>query len=121
MNLEQCELLRILKEIVSLNKAWDDKHEVDNYEYYHEHHLTGLRWLDLTQKWPRPGAKSLSRFSLNNLEMVFLSIKDSRENIEAVHHLLTNCIKLSGLQLLATDPLLPYTEIARLKQLQFLE
>ena len=48
-------------------------------------------------------------------------VRDCRENIEAVHHLLSHCPGLQAVRLLATDPLLPYTELLALRHLQFIE
>ena len=52
---------------------------------------------------------------------MYLSVGDSRGNIEAVHYLTTEMRNLQALRLYATDPLLPYKELLLLKHLQFLE
>lgn len=54
-------------------------------------------------------------------DLVYLSVEDSRGNIEAVHYLTTEMRNLQALRLYATDPLLPYKNILLLKHLQFLE
>ena len=54
-------------------------------------------------------------------DLVFLSVGDSRGNIEAVHYLTSEMKNLQALRLYATDPLLPYKDILLLKHLQFLE
>jgi len=117
-NFVQKDLLKILETSSSLLK-----HEtsLENYDYFHDYNRKSIKWLDLSQKWPRPGAKTLSRFTLHNLDLVYLSVSDCRENIEAVHHLLSSCVQIEGLQLFAIDPLLPYCELSRLRNLQFLE
>jgi len=79
------------------------------------------KYLDLYQKWPRPGAKSLQKFIDGNKDLVYLTITDCRENIEAVHYIVTKCKKLQALRMFATDPLIPYTEVLHLKYLRYLE
>jgi len=91
------------------------------YAFFHDYSAVGCKFLDLYQKWPRPGAKSLDKFTSGNKDLVCLHISDCRENIEAVHYLTTHCTKLKVLRLFATDPLIPYTEIFKLKDLKFLE
>ena len=54
-------------------------------------------------------------------DLVYLSVGDSRGNIEAVHYLTSEMKNLQALRLYATDPLLPYKDILLLKHLQFLE
>jgi len=93
----------------------------ENYDYFHHYDRTGARQLELSQKWPRPGSKSLARFLAGNPSLVCLEVRDCRENIEAVHHLLSHCPGLQAVRLLATDPLLPYTELLALRHLQFIE
>jgi len=91
------------------------------YAFFHDYDKAGCKFLDLYQKWPRPGSKSLDKFIRGNKDLVYLDIADCRENIEAVHFLTTQCTKLEALRMLATDPLIPYAEILKLKQLKFLE
>jgi len=91
------------------------------YAFFHDYDIVGCKFLDLYQKWPRPGAKSLEKFINGNKDLVYLDIADCRENIEAVHHLTSHCSKLEVLRMFATDPLLPYAEILKLKSLKFLE
>jgi len=91
------------------------------YSFFHDYGAVGFKYLDLHQKWPRPGAKSLEKFLSGNKDLVCLHISDCRENIEAVHYLTTHCTNLVALRLFATDPLIPYTEIFKLKHLKFLE
>ena len=83
--------------------------------------MTNCKYLDLRHKWPRPGQRSLERFLSGNKGLVCLSVTDCRENIEAVQFLTDHCHQLELLRLLATDPLLPYKELHKLKSLKFLE
>jgi len=91
------------------------------YVFFHDYDRAGCKFLDLHQKWPRPGEKSLEKFIRGNKDLVYLNIADCRENIEAVHHLTTQCTRLEVLRMFATDPLIPYSEILKLKNLKFLE
>lgn len=91
------------------------------YEFFHEYDKPRRKYLDLNQKWPRPGSKSLTKFLGGNKDLVYLEVTDCRENIEAVHFLTSNCLRLEALRLFATDPLLTYTEILKLKHLKYLE
>jgi len=117
--LHRPDLYRLLDTHLRLSSGGEKVKET--YDFFHDYHKTGMKWLDLTQKWPRPGAKSLARFSHGNPDLVYLSVSDCRENIEAVHHLTSHCHQLEGLRLLATDPLMPYTEVLKLKNLRYLE
>ena len=38
------------------------------YAFFHDYSAVGCKFLDLHQKWPRPGAKSLDKFSSGNKE-----------------------------------------------------
>jgi len=95
--------------------------QTQEYTFFHDYDKCHVKQLCLEQKWPRPGAKSLARFLSGNLDLVYLSVSDCRENIECVFQLTQHCLKLQALRLLATDPLLPYQQILNLKRLKYLE
>ena len=44
----------------------DHNHNQD-YTFYHDYHIPNRKYLDLYQKWPRPGKKSLEKFYKGNL------------------------------------------------------
>jgi len=91
------------------------------YEFFHDYGRQKRKHLELHQKWPRPGSKSLTQFIAGNADLVYLEVSDCRENIEAVHYITSQCRRLQALRLFATDPLLPYSEISNLSQLRYLE
>merc|ERR1719184_486305 len=91
------------------------------YEFFHDYGRQKRKHLELHQKWPRPGSKSLTQFVAGNTDLVCLEVSDCRENIEAVHYITSQCTRLQALRLFATDPLLPYSEISNLSQLRYLE
>jgi len=95
--------------------------ELSGYEFFHDYGRQKRKHLELHQKWPRPGSKSLTQFVAGNTDLVCLEVSDCRENIEAVHYITTHCIRLQALRLFATDPLLPYYEICNLSHLRYLE
>merc|ERR1719184_540172 len=86
------------------------------YEFFHDYGRQKRKHLELHQKWPRPGSKSLTQFVAGNTDLVCLEVSDCRENIEAVHYITSQCTRLQALRLFATDPLLPYSEISNLSQ-----
>lgn len=96
-------------------------HNSGRYEYFHDYGRQKRKHLELHQKWPRPGSKSLTQFVAGNSDLICLEVSDCRENIEAVHFIMAQCTRLQALRLFATDPLLPYSEIANLAHLKFLE
>merc|ERR1712192_4756 len=91
------------------------------YEFFHDYGRQKRKNLELHQKWPRPGSKSLAQFVAGNTDLVCLEVSDCRENIEAVHYITSHCTRLQALRLFATAPLLPYSEICNLSQLRYLE
>jgi len=96
-------------------------HLAGGYEFFHDYGRQKRKHLELHQKWPRPGSKSLTQFVAGNTDLVCLEVSDCRENIEAVHFIISHCTRLQALRLFATDPLLPYSEISNLSQLRYLE
>jgi len=95
--------------------------KTSEYEFFHDYDKPLCKYLDLHQKWPRPGSKSLDKFLRGNKDLVYLEVADCRENIEAVHFLTSHCPRLEVLRLFATDPLLTYSEVLKLSHLKYLE
>merc|ERR1719370_2695640 len=68
------------------------------YEFFHDYGRQKRKHLELHQKWPRPGSKSLTQFVAGNTDLVCLEVSDCRENIEAVHYITAQCTRLGQLQ-----------------------
>ena len=141
--LEKCSnarLFKMIKQHKILKSDLQDKRQSminREYSFYHDYHIADRKYLDLYQKWPRPGKKSLEKFHQGNMvenmifycfiiiffiqDLVCLCVEDCRENIEAVHYFTSNFRNLHALKLLATDPLCAYSEILHLSKLQYLE
>lgn len=43
-----------------------DPNQNQEYTFYHDYHIPNRKYLDLHQKWPRPGKKSLEKFYKGN-------------------------------------------------------
>lgn len=64
------DLFEILCKYKALCASENTAERSHGYAFFHEYDRAGCKFLDLYQKWPRPGAKSLEKFIKGNKAMM---------------------------------------------------
>jgi len=65
---QHADLFDILSKYKTLLSCPEIKRDANGYDFFHDYSLIGCKFLELYQKWPRPGAKSLEKFVAGNKE-----------------------------------------------------